>query len=138
LLGAGPLIIKYRRIIAALKITSQITFLGWQDNPYCFLRQADIFLLLSYYEGFPFSLLEALAIGLPIITSDVDFGPREILAGGRYGILIKNTSPKNIQKAIHQALKTKKQLQLRQKRANDFDSSYIFPQYLRIFQKLIQ
>ena len=102
------------------------------------MRQADIFLLLSYYEGFPFALLEALAIGLPIITSDVDFGPREILKNSRYGILIKNPSQKNIQQAINKALKLKRWLKLRQKRANDFDHSHIFPQYLRIFQKLMQ
>jgi glycosyltransferase involved in cell wall biosynthesis len=57
-----------------------VYFLGFQENPYKFLAQARLFLFTSLWEGFPNALVEAMAAGVPVISSDCASGPREILA----------------------------------------------------------
>ena len=56
-----------------------IYFLGYQSNPYPYLKHASLYLMTSLWEGFPLSLCEALACGLPILAADCYTGPREIL-----------------------------------------------------------
>lgn len=57
-----------------------VYLLGMQKNPYQFLKKGTIFLFPSLYEGFPNALLEAMAVGLPVVAADCNSGPREILA----------------------------------------------------------
>jgi glycosyltransferase involved in cell wall biosynthesis len=83
-----------------------VIFLGYQSNPFKFLKRATIFLFPSIFEGFPMALVEAMACELPVIARDCPYGPREILdfdnkqAKGlhyaRFGILIlKNEEPQS-------------------------------------------
>ena len=114
-----------------------VYFLGWQSNPYKYLKYADIFLLITKYEAFPYSLLEALSLGLPVIASDVDFGPRELLGKNQYGLLLQNNKPESIVSAI-KSLIYNKQLanEFKRKakaRAAQFDTHIIFPNYLKLF-----
>jgi len=61
-------------------LEDKVKLLGRQNNPYKFLNKADCFMFGSNHEGFPNVLLEALACGLPVISTDCKSGPREILA----------------------------------------------------------
>jgi N-acetylgalactosamine-N,N'-diacetylbacillosaminyl-diphospho-undecaprenol 4-alpha-N-acetylgalactosaminyltransferase len=63
-----------------LKLEDSVYFLGWRENPFKFLSKAKIFVSSSLREGLPSSILEAMACGLPIVSLDCEFGPREILA----------------------------------------------------------
>ena len=63
-----------------LKIESKVRFFGAVDNPYQYMSKADCLVLCSDYEGLPNVILEALACKLPVISTDCNFGPREILA----------------------------------------------------------
>jgi len=60
------------------------------NNPFALILKSTLFVLTSDYEGFPNSILEALTLGLPVISTDCECGPREILENGKYGTLIKN------------------------------------------------
>ena len=115
IIGDGELRKNLELKIEHLKLKDKVILLGRQKNPYKYLAQADCFLFTSNYEGFPNVLLEALACGLPIISTDCQSGPREILAPhsdirfqlkdkielAEYGILVP---VKNIQK-LKEAMK---------------------------------
>jgi len=81
-LGKGDLEDYAKKITKKLYLNDNIFFLGFQDNPFKFLAKSDIFVLPSLFEGLPNTMLEAMACGLPIISSDCPSGPREILAPG--------------------------------------------------------
>lgn len=69
IVGDGPLMADLRSQVANLGLSSAITFTGHVDNPYAHMKEADVFVLSSDYEGQPMVLLEALVVGLPVITT---------------------------------------------------------------------
>ncbi len=109
IIGAGKYT-RYQKLAADLGIEKQVCFTGNQKNPFPEVAAADLYVLPSNREGFPNALVEAMALGLPVIATDCRSGPREILLSdgereellkkapygtstdhtidGRYGILI--------------------------------------------------
>lgn len=71
-----------------LGVERDVALPGFQRNPYAWLARASLFVLSSAWEGSPNVLTEALALGVPVVATDCPSGPREILAGGRYGRLV--------------------------------------------------
>jgi glycosyltransferase involved in cell wall biosynthesis len=88
--GNGNLKPYLEKLVLNLDLSSDVKFLDWQDNPYKYLSKASIFVSSSLWEALPYSIIEAMACGCPIIASDCKYGPREILSDGKFGIL---TSP---------------------------------------------
>ena len=80
ILGEGEKKILIKRLIKELGLEDDVYLLGRQNNPFKFLAKAKVFVLSSSREGLPCSILEAMACGLPIISTDCKSGPREILA----------------------------------------------------------
>ncbi len=70
-----------------LDIVNKVHFIGNVSNPFYYLNRSDLFVLNSETEGFPNVLVEALASGIPVISSDCKSGPREILEDEKYGLL---------------------------------------------------
>ena len=87
IIGDGPLRKELEQLIEKLKLKNDVLLMGLRRNPYKYMANSDIFILSSRYESFPIVLLEALACGLPIISTDCKTGPREILDNGKYGLL---------------------------------------------------
>ncbi|MED4070081.1 glycosyltransferase [Priestia endophytica] len=80
ILGEGGYRNKLKHLIEDLNLSNDVLLLGFQSNPHKYINKADIYVLSSYYEGFPNALAEAMACGLPVISTDCKSGPREILA----------------------------------------------------------
>jgi glycosyltransferase involved in cell wall biosynthesis len=94
ILGSGPLQDTLRALAVDLGVQDAVDFLGFQDNPLPYFRHADAFVLSSYAEGFGNVLVEAMGCGTPVIATNCEHGPAEILDDGRYGVLVE---PRNAQ-----------------------------------------
>jgi glycosyltransferase involved in cell wall biosynthesis len=88
ILGEGPDRGDLLALANALGVSDDVAFPGFSDNVYACMAHAAAFVLSSRWEGLPTVLIEALASGAPVISTDCPSGPREILAGGRYGRLV--------------------------------------------------
>lgn len=79
LLGKGPKEKQIRDLVEELDLSDKVIFAGHQKNPYPTLAHAKGLILSSDYEGLPTVILEALSVGVPVISTDCNSGPREIL-----------------------------------------------------------
>ena len=75
-------------LAAELGVADDFDLPGFIPEPYPYLANADLFAFTSRWEGLGFVLIEALALGTPVVSTDCPSGPNEILQGGRYGRLI--------------------------------------------------
>lgn len=87
ILGEGPERAALQAMIDAAGLNQRIDLHGFVDNPLPWLRRAAMFVLSSRFEGFGNVLVEALACGTPVVSTDCPHGPSEILEGGTYGTL---------------------------------------------------
>ncbi len=82
ILGSGELERELKFLAVEMGLHERITFFGFCENPYSYFASADCFVMSSRLEGLPTVLIEALACGIPVISTDCKSGPREILMGG--------------------------------------------------------
>ena len=87
ILGDGEDRKKLEAQVLALGLRDDVSLPGFTDNPFAYMSHARLFALSSSWEGLPTVLIEALACGCPIVSTDCQSGPAEILAGGKWGRL---------------------------------------------------
>ena len=92
ILGDGSQREKLEDLAEQLGVAQHVIMPGFQDNPYPWVRGAELFVSSSRYEGFCRVIAEALAVGTPVVATDCPSGPAEVLQGGRYGLLVENGS----------------------------------------------
>jgi glycosyltransferase involved in cell wall biosynthesis len=88
ILGEGDLRGELEAQIAALGIGEDVSLHGFVQNPYAYMSKAATFVLSSRWEGLPTVLIEAMACGCAVVATDCPSGPQEILAAGKYGLLV--------------------------------------------------
>ena len=124
LLGDGPQREKICELINSLNIEEAVSMPGWADNPYSFMANADLFVLSSSWEGCPNVLLEALACGCSVVSTDCPSGPSEILEHGRWGRLVPVNDQTALAEAIIAALEDDRNQDSLRQRATQFSPEY--------------
>ncbi|MEW6036730.1 MAG: glycosyltransferase [Pseudomonadota bacterium] len=88
LVGEGELRQDIGRLASELGITQHVVLVGFRENPFPYMAQADIFVLSSFFEGFGNVIVEAMALGVPVVATDCPSGPGEIISNGENGFLV--------------------------------------------------
>jgi len=88
IIGEGPLRSDLESLITKLSLQESIFLPGFVDNPFAVMKKAQLFVLSSAWEGLPTVLIEAMACGTPVVSTDCPSGPMEILENGKYGKLV--------------------------------------------------
>jgi glycosyltransferase involved in cell wall biosynthesis len=100
ILGEGPDRARIEQAVQEAGLAADVSLPGFEQNPYRFMKRAAVFAFSSQWEGFGVALVEALALGTPVVSTDCTYGPAEVLCNGRYGTLV----PVGDHEAMAQAL----------------------------------
>ncbi|UCE86402.1 MAG: glycosyltransferase, partial [Deltaproteobacteria bacterium] len=101
--GDGPLQGEMLRLADDLGLAERISFLGLREDVVPLLARSQVYLLISNWEGFPRSILEAMRAGLPVIASDVG-GVREAVQDGRTGSLVRRSDVHGLAERLRQLI----------------------------------
>lgn len=104
ILGEGEERTRLQQLAQQLGIEPLVDLPGFDLNPFRYMRRAGVFVLASRYEGLPNVLIQALACGCAVVSTDCPSGPREILDGGRYGALVAVDDVGGLAEAIGRVL----------------------------------
>ena len=141
ILGQGSLLEELQVQAKDLKIDEAVHFLGFVDNPYYYLKNSDVFVLTSKYEGFPHVLLEAMTLEIPIISTNCLTGPKDILKKGKLGYLVKVDDTEKMSKKIMTLLKNNRKSSKKVKKAYKETEKYlpaiITQKYEKLFESVI-
>jgi glycosyltransferase involved in cell wall biosynthesis len=138
ILGSGPLRPNLEALAIELGIADAVDFLGYQENPLPYFRRADAFVLSSYSEGFGNVLVEAMGCGTPVISTDCEYGPAEILKNGQYGALVPPRCPQALANAFDSgtALRKRWPPELLKVRAAAFSTTACVEAYIDLCRSL--
>lgn len=104
ILGEGEERAALEQLAKQLGIAERVQMPGYERNPFKYMRRAAVFALSSRYEGLPNALIQAMACGCPVVATDCPSGPREILDGGKYGVLVPVGDVEALAHALTQGL----------------------------------
>jgi glycosyltransferase involved in cell wall biosynthesis len=103
IVGEGPLRQSLESQAKQLGIAARVRFEGFVENPYPYIKGADVLIMSSHYEAYPNVLIEALALSTAVVAFDCPEGPREILGRGA-GILVPDGDSESLTAAIERLL----------------------------------
>lgn len=132
LVGTGECETKLRKLASDLAIADRVIFAGFRSDLGVFYRSANVLALSSDREGFGNVLVEALACGLPVVSTDCPSGPRFILGDGNYGILVPVGDVEAMARSIEIALEDRPDTTKLKARATDFSADKAARAYLTL------
>ena len=133
ILGEGEEKSNFESLINKLGVTQDVLLPGFVQNPYVYMKQANIVVLSSAWEGFGNVLVEAMAAGTPVVSTDCPYGPAEILADGKYGKLVSVGDVNGMAKAIYQTLNEVPNTDKLTCRAFEFSQEKAVTKYIKLF-----
>lgn len=108
ILGEGELRTELEALVEELGLQERVSMPGFVLNPYQYMANSAVFVLSSGWEGLPTVLIEALALGVPVVSTDCKSGPSEILMGGKFGKLVPVDNVPALTLAIEESLSFEK------------------------------
>ncbi len=117
IIGEGEERASLEELAESLGIKDKVWMPGYDENPYKYVSKADVFVLSSFFEGLPNTLIEALAVGTGCVATRCPSGPSEILLDGQGGLLVDVGDTEGLAMAIKEALKDDGAMQEKQRRA---------------------
>jgi glycosyltransferase involved in cell wall biosynthesis len=132
LLGEGEERTKLEALVRELGVAADVALPGFVLNPFPYMARAAMLVLSSLHEGLAMVVVEALACGCPVVSTDCPSGPAEILEGGRYGALVPVGDVEAMAKAIHAALDGTHDPELLKTRAAEFSLERAAERYLAV------
>jgi glycosyltransferase involved in cell wall biosynthesis len=140
IVGEGSEESTIRGLVRRKDLQEKVRFAGFQSNPYRYMARSSVFAFPSLSEGFGMVLVEAMACGLPVVSTDCVAGPNEILQNGRCGILVPAGDADALAKGIVRILTNP---QLREHlisaaahRATDFEAAHVVASYELLFREV--
>lgn len=131
ILGEGRLDQELKELINKLDLDDKIIMPGFSDNPYAWIKNSKCFVLSSEHEGLPTVLIESMACGTPVVSTDCPSGPNEILEEGKWGELVPVGDLELLSKAIIKVLSKPTKIDVRE-RAIFFSVQNSVDKYLEI------
>jgi glycosyltransferase involved in cell wall biosynthesis len=131
ILGEGNLRPDLQTLVADLGLIDDIAMPGFCENPFVWMRQAAVFVLSSAWEGLPGTLIQAMACGTPVVSTDCPSGPAEILENGKWGRLVSVGDAGALARAILATLDNLTHPDVAA-RAADFSVNSAVDSYLRV------
>jgi glycosyltransferase involved in cell wall biosynthesis len=132
ILGQGPERDKLEKQIAELELQDHVCLAGYVHDPYNYMKYADVFVLSSRREGLPTVLIEAMACGCPVISTNCLSGPSEILDNGKYGYLVDVDNENALAEAILSTLAKPPSSDILVERAKKYSISNSVERYIEI------
>ena len=140
LMGQGVLKYKLNKYIKENKLQNHVKLFEFKENPFPYIKQSDLFVLSSSYEGLPNVLLETLVLERPIISSNCRTGPKEILLNGKGGQLFEVGNYKQLARLLIKFNENKKKyikkLKFAKKNLDRFDFNRNLKRYLYLVKSL--
>lgn len=130
ILGEGRQRKRLMKLVRDIGIEEKVSLPGFVTNPFAYMSKASLFVLSSTCEGAPVVLVEALALGVPVVSTDCPSGPREILQDGRLGPLVPVGDANALAQAILATLDNPLDAQLLKSGAAPFSVATSASQYL--------
>jgi glycosyltransferase involved in cell wall biosynthesis len=137
-LGEGETRSELEAQIAALEIDADVSLPGFVQNPYAYMANATALVLSSRWEGLPTVLIEAMACGCAVVATDCPSGPQEILAAGKYGLLVPIEDATSLAAAMLQTLETPGGRASAIERGMYFSNERAVSEYLQLFERVSQ
>lgn len=106
--GTGELADQLTQQIEAEGLTAHVKMMGFNANPYPEISAATAFVFPSRWEGFPNALLEAMAMGTPVIAADCPFGPKELIGANEFGRLVPVDAPEALAAALLEVIQAQR------------------------------
>jgi glycosyltransferase involved in cell wall biosynthesis len=135
ILGEGEERRPLEALAAELGIGSDVMFRGFEQNPYEWMAGAAALALSSRWEGLPTVLIEALALGTPVVSTDCESGPREILESGRFGALVPVGDAQALSTAILATIDSPPDSRMLRERGRTFSLDHAVDQYLALLSE---
>jgi glycosyltransferase involved in cell wall biosynthesis len=136
ILGEGDDRAELEQLAQQLGIAAEVAMPGFVDNPFAYVSKAAVFVLSSIFEGLPTVLIEALAVGTPVVATDCKSGPMEILQGGQYGKLVPVGDVVGLAAAVLDTLEHPPDSSLLQQRASEYSLERSLDDYSQVLQVL--